>query len=293
MRTSILPLLLCLVSLVHGADWFTRWDRAGNTWKEKWSNILDIVERLPEAERIETLGYGAALGADIRMSDDKREIFNRAQTALLAIPGHAEYYRDRINEARRKVDVLPPDSVERGPLRGMLYNEQMNGFQTLSQLPSAETIRVLGEFLFDDRGTLPGDGEQAAVERPISRDAATALSKLPLVARPVTSKESGREDTPTWRLWYQQVKAGTRTFRFVGDPKEYNLRDMMQQQAAVDSTVRPPGHATVDRPPAGPAGDSKTNTPSSVTWPALIAAGLVILAAAGWYCLRARKARAG
>jgi hypothetical protein len=224
------------------------------------------------------------------MSDDKREIFNRAQTALLAIPGHAEYYRDRINEARRKVDVLPPDSVERGPLRGMLYNEQMNGFQTLSQLPSAETIRVLGEFLFDDRGTLPGDGEQAAVERPISRDAATALSKLPLVARPVTSKESGREDTPTWRLWYQQVKAGTRTFRFVGDPKEYNLRDIMQQQAAVDSTVRPPRHVTADRPPATIVADAAPASGSSGALPILIAAVLAILAAL-WYFLRVRHSR--
>ena len=220
----------------------------------------------------------------------ERPVFHAAQAALLAIPGHAEYYQRRINEARRLLDETPYDDIAlRGPRQGDLRNEQMYGFQTLSQLPSAETVRVLGEFLFDERVSNP----PVPLESTNADWAARSLGKLPLTSRPLTSKTPSYQDAPTWRLWYQQVKAGTRTFRFVGDPKEYNLRDMMQQQAAVYSTARPPGHATVDRPPAGPAGDSKTNTPSSVTWPALIAAGLVILAAAGWYCLRARKARAG
>ena len=258
----------------------------------KWSLYADQVASVSKEVAIVKLGEGIRKTArrDIYSIEATSEVAKKLRDTLLAIPGHAEYYRDRINEARRKLDAEPPDSVSRGPLQGILDNEQMYGFQTLSQLPSAETVRVLGEFLSDDRGILPGDGEQSWLERPNSRCAANALSKLPLVARPVTSKESGSEDIPTWRLWYQQVKAGTRTIRFVGDPQEYNLRDLMRQPATADLNPRPTRHAANDRAPAGPAGDSQTNTPSSATWPALIAAGLVILTAL-WGFLRARKRR--
>ena len=30
----------------------------------------------------------------------------------------------------------------------------------------------------------------------------------------------------TWRLWYERVKAGTRTLQFEGDPREYRLADI-------------------------------------------------------------------
>ena len=292
-KISVIAMVLSLASAVANlpedpaayADW-----EAG---------MLKSIQQLSTTWNEKTI---ASLGRTVgQLSEEKspnwekgeRPVFRAAQAALLAIPGHAEFYRDRINEARRKLDAEPAESVECGPLQNALYNEQMYGFQTLAQLPSAETVRVLGEFLFDDHGILPGDGEQAWLERPNSRCAANALSKLPLVARPVTAKESGSEDVPTWRLWYQQVKAGTRTIRFVGDPKEYNLRDLMRQPATPDTNPRATRQAANDRQPTGPSGDSETNTSSSATWPALIAAGLVILAAAGWYFLRGRKARAG
>lgn len=217
----------------------------------------------------------------------ERPVFHAAQAALLAIPGHAEYYRDRINEARRLLDETPYDDIAlRGPRQGDLRNEQMYGFQTLSHLPSAETVRVLGEFLFDERVSNP----PVPLESTNAGWAARSLGTLPLASRPITSENPSYQDAPTWRLWYQQVKAGTRTFRFVGDPKEYNLRDLIRQQSVVDSTARPPRHATGDRPPVATVADAAPASGSSGALPILIAAGLAVLAAL-WYFLRARKSR--
>jgi hypothetical protein len=48
-----------------------------------------------------------------------------------------------------------------------------------------------------------------------------------LVSPPVPTRKSNfviyDEDIEAWRLWYEQVKSGKRTFRFEGDPQEYNL----------------------------------------------------------------------
>ncbi|MCF7730838.1 MAG: hypothetical protein K9N23_04085, partial [Akkermansiaceae bacterium] len=50
-----------------------------------------------------------------------RPVFHAAQAALLAIPGHAEYYRDRILKAREEYEHTQP---EMGPHPAKLVDEQ-------------------------------------------------------------------------------------------------------------------------------------------------------------------------
>ncbi len=54
----------------------------------------------------------------------------------------------------------------------------------------------------------------------MSRIAMLTFTKLPLVSKPVGTGGDAEHDLSSWRQWYEQVKAGKRTFRFVGDPTE-------------------------------------------------------------------------
>jgi len=86
-------------------------------------------------------------------------------------------------------------------------------------------VRVLGELLFDERNPwektnftdsgLPLTNALYAVE---------SLHKLGLKNPPVLSEHTAyADDLHTWQLWYQQVKAGNRTFSFKGDDTVYTL----------------------------------------------------------------------
>lgn len=164
-----------------------------------------------------------------------RSVFHAAQAALLAIPGHAEYYRDQINGARERMEAAlnPGNDADYATARHALSDEVMYGFRTLEQLPSVETVRVLGECLSDERGyvkvTLDNPNEkqryQSVKHSPVYRKAALALAALPIVGKPGTPRMEfgGPEDTAAWKQWYEEIKDGKRTFRFEGDPVEYDL----------------------------------------------------------------------
>lgn len=169
----------------------------------------------------------------IFQSDDRWVVYEEAQRAVISIPGHAEHFQKRIKDAQRAFEQVKgnPDSMAFGDLQQDLLNEQMYGFAKLGAMPSPETVRVLGEFLFDPWGLNPNakpgedysvsDGETAHAGRALK-----ALASLPLENRanatPADRTQYWR-DIDAWKLWYEQVKAGSRTFRFVGDPQNYSL----------------------------------------------------------------------
>jgi len=294
MRTATLFLLACLVSPAQEENWHQRWDRSGKTWHEKWSNTLNSLAGRPLDERIEILGRGAALGDDRGIDNDKEkyDIFIRAQASLLAIPGHAEYYRDQILKAREEYEGDP--LVGKGPALAALTTEQTYAFRTLSQLPSVETVRVLGEFLADDRGKIGEPGpppvmtEGRSMESPNCSLALDALHGLPLVNKPVAAEHANDDkDLEAYRLWYAQIKSGNRTFRFVGDPTEYDLdgpagpaKLKRINEARERDSQRAAGH---------PAGSGATGTGAGTVSPSSSASSSAsltgILLAAGALCL--------
>ena len=88
-------------------------------------------------------------------------------------------------------------------------------------------MRVLGEFLTDESGPefIVQDERR---DLTMSWYAVAALSQLPLLDMPTTfgvqyDDRSVSMAVPSWRLWYEQIKSGNRTFRFKGDPTEYDL----------------------------------------------------------------------
>jgi len=80
---------------------------------------------------------------------------------------------------------------------------------------------VLGELLFDERDPWKGIPTDATW-MPSCSLAVVALHNLGLENPPVnTSYADYRNDLRTWQLWFEQVRAGNRTFSFKADKKVY------------------------------------------------------------------------
>lgn len=234
-----------------------------------------------------------------------RPVFHAAQAALLSIPGHAEYFRDQINEARAKVEEAKAGtSISNvAHYRGLLSNEVRYGFPTLSHLPSVETVGVLGEFLFDERGYVRpppqptlSDLELVIVDSPVFRRAADALSALPIENKPVSAEAQFLfpEDVLPWRQWYEEIKSGKRTFRFEGDPTEYDLKGPAPKEKLerIARDHKRDAERTSGRKAAGPSSAAITvsaNEKPPKTAPiAVIISGVVLLGSLIWYFAKER-----
>src|SRR5690606_36659162 len=95
--------------------------------------------------------------------------------------------------AQQEVERQRGVSGREGAAKSKLLEEQMYGFETLSQMTSPETVRVLGEFLLDPWGlrpdAKPGEdpnrskfGESTHASRALK-----ALARLPLETRANTT----------------------------------------------------------------------------------------------------------
>ena len=244
MRIILLYLLSCVGGGAGGIDWYSHWDSAGKTWHEKWSNTLNTIDDLSFPDRIEMLGRAVECSADGNMGSERIDIFTRAQSTLLGIPGHAKYYQDKIEQLRAQalVDAKRSDAeimrmradhtmVELGDYERF----RKNAFPVLGLLPSSETVAVLSHFLDDPEGM---DGKRLSGETrfgsdwvpfvPNAQAAAIALGKLGIENPPSQAardsdfySEVGKGDIDAWKRWWSNVKDGKRTFRFIGSKVEY------------------------------------------------------------------------
>ncbi|WP_035612266.1 hypothetical protein [Haloferula sp. BvORR071] len=281
--TSLIAILYFVLSVcAFGAEDFTEREISESTdGLRELQELANSPNSLPEDQRIEKLGWGLRRTSvnNIYISGDRLGTHAQLRDALLAIPGHAEYYAERIREAQAKrSEESIPSKI--GPLQVALTNARQTGFSTVSLLPSAESVRVLGEFLYDEEGRVPPsppgtkddrDKRQYATgESPSAFYALDAIAKLPIISPPVQRRRRNEtkydEDIESWRLWYEQIKAGNRTFRFDGDPKEYNLKGPVGSAVSEASL---PGKSGA--PAANPAAVSE-KTPAQ-RWPLWVALG--------------------
>jgi hypothetical protein len=286
---------------------------------------VDEAKKLPMSHalpKLELWLFQLSKGAGSRMEREGRPVLRAVEAALSSIPGIHEYYRVRIVDARDEWEEAP----ER--LRNTIFYDAVQpswvGFGVLEHLPSAETVRVLGSLLDDERGRyipdparpLPGEAEGHAkyVGQSNCERAVTTLAALPLVAKPVTvpSKEAF-DDVPAWRQWYREIAEGRRTFRFEGDPTEYDLdgpasadklertralrereRDRAERaaQRQADAPVPPAAVPVVNAPPPVPAPERPPTQPASRPPLAVFLTAIGVLCAAlAWFFLRRGQAR--
>lgn len=236
--------------------------------------------------------------------EERIEVYDQARDLLLSTPGHAEYYRDRINEARLKMENSRGDAGDYPYYKNKLREVILYDFPIFEQLPSPETVRVLGEFLFDERGYVRVDNPKdenelfkMIAQGPVFGRAARSLLALPLEHKPVVDTRypsyTNPEDILPWRQWIEEIKAGKRTFRFVGDPTEYDLNGPASQEKLTRLAMnrerdeeRAVGH---NRPSSAPEAESAVTRIGKPSTIAGILAGCALVAAAVWYFLRGRK----
>jgi hypothetical protein len=186
-------------------------------WRERRvAEIADFKEK-PKEDALLGLGKMARqLGVlNYRECQEKDDIIRMVRSSIISIPGHAEFFATKI----RADDILRETGRGQEVQGGVLWD-----FETLGQLPSPETVKVLGSFLDDERHRVEFDPNSDVA--PIAANsllAARALHSLKIASPPLYKRPGTYDDIQPWRLWFAQVKAGKRTFRFEGDPQHYSL----------------------------------------------------------------------
>ena len=213
------------------------------------------------------------------LDQNAKDLNLKLQRELINFPNHAKYFAEKIEKLR-----IPGREGYSGcsdPRKRMWIFQD-----SLSHLPSPETIKILGNFLYDTRDTPTAREVRLATDYDLipTNDclAADALGSIGLNKAPLDKKKySERQDVEIWKLWYEPVKAGTRKFSFVGQDVEYQfnkdgtwitmpLKASNDNRAQVVNPVLKVGERTT--PP---------------TWPWIVA--IVALTGAGVWWLKQRK----
>jgi hypothetical protein len=255
------------------------WDRSGATWYEKWDKFLSRSDEFSDTQKINYYGKALGVGNNPIMSDTQKEIYTRTQKLLTSLPGHADFYDQRIREHLQRAKKFEGTDRQYG-FATTLMDKAEPDFRTLSHLPSPETVKVLGELLSEDWVVLR-NGQP--FNRPLAGFAMSSLHRMPFTSKPVQGDYvSDEKDLETYRLWYAQIKAGNRTFRFEGDPNEYTLAGPVRSSPEL-ATTAPKARDTVNSLPPGETGPNP-----STPWLA-VTLGCALIGGALWYWLTTRR----
>lgn len=258
-----------------------------------WETKIADAENLPPEEEVSVLARcvrGTGVGY-VYQVEEKWPLHQKAHERLIRIPGHARFLAEEIYKAyaneTAEINQQPrpypnKDRVSYGTVRWSI-------FETLGFIRSTETVQVLGEFLSggeissqigDPRANLVGSAELPVNGVLAAKALANLIDQAPVQKDAAAYHE---DEADIWELWFAQVKAGTRTFRFKGDPQDYNL------QGPVSKAIEPTGLATKreDRGPMPPPSEAK---PAKGFPMAALLVACVVLALAAWYAFR-RKMR--
>ncbi len=177
----------------------------------------------------------------------------------------------------------------------------------LRQLPSPETVAVLGHYLEDPEGRdgidLLGNpifnGSDVGPALPNCGQACFAMENLGIEHPPIPPspyKDMGtvlnEERADAWKQWWNEIKSGKRTYRFIGSDIDYGpdgpatkeqLERITKNQRRDDRTATNRGSAPVDSEDRGVSVPAKPSTAYLV-----IGAVATLLASFAWYFRKTR-----
>jgi hypothetical protein len=250
----------------------------GNTWTEYQKKRIAAIDQEPTYEQLQML-------CDLVASDSEtlnaNEIRALAWTRLQQIPDFPDRIHNHIIEAKSEWNLKKGNPFNYNRARGW-------GIPRLGKLPHHGSVRVLGEFLYDDE--LPGfDTElEAAVNGGTRSNCIFAIRALGrLIEKPPVQGDPEnytRDDVRAWQLWFEQVKTGNRTFRLKGDPQEYGLAGPVRE-AAPPLNVGPG-----DSQPASEQSSASDKRDSRIPFVGIVAA-VALLSLALWTVARRNAAR--
>jgi hypothetical protein len=192
-----------------------------------WNNKLEESKQKPESVRVAELWLGLKNMRNRQNNVERSvaidEIHKNLQAELISIPGHAQYFADEVETFRLRVQRVPRvNQTDYDSFRLVRIAE------ILPCLPSPETIKVLGNFLYDERDEPP----ERSYQPENAYLAAYGLSQIGLRDSPFEGMLAPIRLTyipdwkqlPVFRAWWEEVKSGQRTFSFKGQAVEYRFK---------------------------------------------------------------------
>lgn len=244
--------------------------------EERFLKLSDIIFSVADADRLKKRYH----------VEKYTELLNDARAMMIGIPGHAKYHENLVKKELLRYN-------DSGGISAGFYSDvQFRSFSVLGQLPSPETIQVLGDFLSDNQGGFEGIPEypEQVIWTPVKNSDKAAVALFKLIENPPTPDKGNLRsdiDVPAWRLWYNQVKAGTRTIRFKGDPQEYNLTGPVSGSRNPD--IPRASRRLGDPKSVGMTGNSPFRSSDWAPWIAGVVA--VLLGLGAWVYLRKTRER--
>lgn len=320
MKLQIFILLISLGHMAHARGWHDFWSKAGNTWYEKWDATLKQAEAFTEEDRMNMLGRALQIGRMRDLTSYHEDVFKRAQTTLISTSGHARYYKDKIaflrtqayeNENKSLAEQIRIQNEGRWVGLGDYNDFREEAFSILSLLPSSEAVAVLGHFLEDTEGRNGKDmmgnpwRPSEVVPFPPNCGAAwLAITQLGIEHPPSPNKPDRNtnffelSEVDAWKDWWNEVKEGKRTYRFIGSAIEYGPdgpatkeqveRISMHQRMESEREARHRKNSG-EKHDGGPAADALVSR--SPARYAIIATALALLVSIVWYFRRMKAAR--
>lgn len=251
---------------------------------DRVQSALQRIEQTPENNPTfdQIRGLAVLSGIDFEGAEYD-EVRRKAWERLKRVPDFAEQFDTHLREEREKwvSSRESPSSYNRN--RDYL-------FLAMRSLPHPSVVKVVGEFLSDtSRPGYDGGDEAARIAYSVIPSNAVLSAQVlgHLIEKPPTAKhwdDYKEEDAKTWELWFEQVKAGTRTFRFKGDPQDYNL------QGPVSKAIEPTG-LTTRREGRDPSPVPSESKPAKGFPMAALLAACGVLAAAIWVAVKRATAK--
>ena len=291
---------------------------AHSTWFVERMVQIEKAKSLPIVEQMETLGILLRIGGQTE-NPEAQEIYKTVHSMLISSPGHAKSCQIRIESLRKEVldnYKKTNDEIVRLQASGVDIKNEGDyikyiefSLTNLRFLSSPETVEVLGNFLNDPEGkngkTLlgrrrsnPGDDfppSPMIAELAVSSIRALGIEHPPFVelrANPNGGIFDGEVDA--WKDWWNEVKEGRRTYRFIGSSIEYGpdglaTREVIQrvERDRKRDNERALGKKRSLSSSKPTTGITQISQPTSIAW---LIAVIGLCAVAVWYFLRSRKA---
>ncbi|HEY1120307.1 MAG TPA: hypothetical protein VGE67_01850 [Haloferula sp.] len=273
--SSIVAVLWCAFFLECGYADLPSDPRDYAEWQGKMLQAVTDNHAKGDHEAIEKLArYVLQLSLPTNLEQGDRPVFRAAKGAILSLPNHGEFFSQALERAIDAEFAEARDAasaVRVDPSRDVIY-------LTLAELPSPQVVGLLGDLLYDDRDPWKDEPKSDYV-RPFrnSAYAVDTLNRIGLEGVQIIEVKTTRDREAAlgqWKLWYEQVKAGTRTFRFKGDPNEYSLAGPVVK--AAEPVVRRP-----ESKGANTSSQEAIGKPSKLPVSALVGAIALLIAAIG------------
>lgn len=222
----------------------------------------------------------------IHLKNDELNLTKKATEKLLAVPGHAQYFAEALEDERLAFSSDPSSSRTTYDRNRFLYLHDI-----LMNLPSPETVQVLGHYLGDDRDTPPPPrpGQDWLATPANSFIATRALMDIGINHSPVPIhvKPWEQRALDLQRAWWEEVKSGKRSFSFHGQNVEYRFSPEGEVLTTPRDGSKDP--EPLDRDNSRRSQQKKPVYTSPAFW-GIAAGGIFVCLAVGWW-LRVRYQR--